>query len=134
MDDLISRQAAIELLRNMQTYKFFEGSDQLLVDQSAVMTELMLLPATQPERKTGKWDTHDVVKILASGKILDGFMHKEHHIHYLMNKHSAHHDSNDTLSKIAQKCCKRRSFAVDPQNICEPCIFTAVLSYVLLFP
>ena len=54
-EDLISRQAAIELLRNMQTYIFFEGSDLLLVDQSVVMTELMLLPAAQPERKKGQW-------------------------------------------------------------------------------
>ena len=44
MDDLISRQAAIEALRKMQTYKMFSGDDMLLIDLAGAMTELMLLP------------------------------------------------------------------------------------------
>ena len=67
MDDAISRQAAIEALRKMQTYKMFSGDDMLLIDQAGAMTELMLLPSAEPKRgkwvdmgkdpATGKWDT-----------------------------------------------------------------------------
>ena len=53
--DLISRAAAIDALRKMQTYKLFSGDDMLLIDQAGAQTELMLLPAAQPERKKGKW-------------------------------------------------------------------------------
>ena len=48
--DTISRQAAIDALRKMQTYKLFSGDDMLLIDQAGAMTELMLLPpSAQPE-------------------------------------------------------------------------------------
>ena len=53
MRDLIDRQAAIDALRKMQTYKLFSGDDMLLIDQAGAMTELMLLPSAQPKR--GKW-------------------------------------------------------------------------------
>ncbi len=53
MDELISRQAAIDALRAMQTYKLFAGDDMLLIDQAGAQTELMLLPPIQPKR--GKW-------------------------------------------------------------------------------
>ena len=49
MSDLISRQAAIDALRKMQTYKMFSGDDMLLIDQAGAQTELMLLPQIQPE-------------------------------------------------------------------------------------
>ncbi len=49
MDDLISRQAATDALRKMQTYKLFSGDDMLLIDQAGAMTELMLLPIAQSE-------------------------------------------------------------------------------------
>ena len=52
MDDLISRQAALETIRTMQTYKLFAGDDMLLIDQAKAQTELMMLPSIQPERKT----------------------------------------------------------------------------------
>ena len=55
MDDLISRQAALETIRTMQTYKLFAGDDMLLIDQAKAQTELMMLPSIQPERKTGRW-------------------------------------------------------------------------------
>ena len=42
--DCISRQAATDALRKMQTYKMFSGDDMLLIDQAGAMTELMLLP------------------------------------------------------------------------------------------
>ena len=50
MSDLIDRQAAIDALRAMQTYKLFAGDDMLLIDQAGAQTELMLLPPAQPER------------------------------------------------------------------------------------
>ena len=46
---LISRQAALEKVRTMQTYKLSEGDDMLLVDKAEVQTELMMLPSAQPE-------------------------------------------------------------------------------------
>ena len=51
--DTISRHAAIDALRAMQTYKLFAGDDMLLIDQAGAQTELMLLPPIQPKR--GKW-------------------------------------------------------------------------------
>ena len=50
--DTISRQAAIDALRKMQTYKMFSGDDMLLIDQTGAMTELMLLPPAEPKRET----------------------------------------------------------------------------------
>ena len=55
MDDVISRQAAIDALRSMQTYKLFAGDDMLLIDQTGAQTELMLLPSAQTMRKKGRW-------------------------------------------------------------------------------
>lgn len=49
MNDLISRQAALEKVRAMQTYKLFVGDDMILVDKAEVQTELMMLPSAQPE-------------------------------------------------------------------------------------
>ena len=46
--DCISRQAATDALRKMQTYKLFSGDDMLLIDQAGAMTELMLLPPRTP--------------------------------------------------------------------------------------
>ena len=48
MNDLISRQAAIDEIRTMQTYKLFAGADMLLVDQAEAMTNLMMMP-TAPQ-------------------------------------------------------------------------------------
>ena len=59
MSDLISRQAALEKVRAMQTYKLFVGDDMILVDKAEVQTELMMLPSAQPERKKGKWIPQD---------------------------------------------------------------------------
>lgn len=54
--DCISRQAATDALRKMQTYKMFSGDDMLLIDQAGAMTELMLLPPAEPERLKGEWE------------------------------------------------------------------------------
>ena len=53
--DAISRQAALEKVRAMQTYKLFMGDDMILVDKAEVQTELMMLPPIQHEPRTGKW-------------------------------------------------------------------------------
>ena len=53
--DCISRQAALETIRTMQTYKLFAGDDMILIDKAEVQTELMMLPPAEPERKTGHW-------------------------------------------------------------------------------
>ena len=53
--DTISRQAAIDALRAMQTYKLFAGDDMLLIDQAGAQTELMVLPPAQPKRINGRW-------------------------------------------------------------------------------
>ena len=52
---MIDRQAALETIRTMQTYKLFSGDDMILVDKAEVQTELMMLPSVQPKRKTGRW-------------------------------------------------------------------------------
>ena len=49
MIDPIDRQAAIESIRKMQTYKLCEGDEMILVDKAEVQTELMMLPSAQPE-------------------------------------------------------------------------------------
>lgn len=48
--DCISRQAAVDALRAMQTYKLFAGDELLLIDQAGAQTELMMLPAAQPQQ------------------------------------------------------------------------------------
>jgi len=55
--DCISRQAAMDALRAMQTYKLFAGDDMLLIDQAGAQTELMLLSPIQPKR--GRWHYSD---------------------------------------------------------------------------
>ena len=58
---MIERSEAVDLVRKMQTYKLSASDDLLLVNQAVVMTELMLLPPAQPERKTGKWIPDNLV-------------------------------------------------------------------------
>lgn len=48
MHDLISRQAAIDAIRAMQTYKLGAGDDILLIDQAEAQAELLMLPPAQP--------------------------------------------------------------------------------------
>ena len=49
MDDLISRQAAKDAVRRLQTYKLHEDDDMILVDKADVQTELMLLPPAKQQ-------------------------------------------------------------------------------------
>lgn len=53
MDDLISRQAAIDAVRRLQTYKLHEDDDMILVDKADVQTELMLLPPAELVARKG---------------------------------------------------------------------------------
>ena len=55
MNDLINRQAALDTVRQLQTYKLSEGDSMILVDKADVQTELMLLPSAGSERKKGDW-------------------------------------------------------------------------------
>lgn len=50
MSDLIERQAAIEAIRMLQSYKLYEGDEMLLVDKAEVQTELMMLPSAQTDQ------------------------------------------------------------------------------------
>ena len=64
--DTISRKAAIDALRAMQTYKLFASDDMLLIDQAGAQTELMLLPPIQPKR--GRWIKLDMHRGMADHK------------------------------------------------------------------
>ena len=46
--DCISRRAALDAIRPLQTYKLFEGDDMVLIDKAEVQTELMTLSSPQP--------------------------------------------------------------------------------------
>ena len=75
--DCISRQAAVDTLRKMQTYKLFAGDDMLLINQAEAQTELMMLPPAQPERKTGHWvetgdEPYDEWECDVCGFVIDG--------------------------------------------------------------
>ena len=49
MDDLISRQAAIDAVRNIRAITGTEDDSILLIDKAEAQTELMMLPSAQPE-------------------------------------------------------------------------------------
>ena len=72
--DCVSRQAAIDTLRKMQTYKLFAGDDMLLIDQAKAQTELMMLPSAKPVHKTGRWiemsSTNHTYKCSVCGRLL----------------------------------------------------------------
>ena len=49
MDDLISRQMAIDAIRNIRATTGTHDDEVLLIDKAEAQTELMLLPSAQPE-------------------------------------------------------------------------------------
>lgn len=51
MNDPVERQAVLDTIRAMETYKLFEGDDTLLIDKAEAQTELRKLPSAQPEPK-----------------------------------------------------------------------------------
>lgn len=64
MSDLISRQAAIDILRQMPLVEVMH--DVMLIDKAEAMTELMLLPPAPPEiiycKDCGHRDDHGCCK------------------------------------------------------------------------
>lgn len=60
MNDVISRQAAIDSIRKIKANYCETADDQiLLIDKAMAMTELMMLPFAQPEQRKGKWIIRD---------------------------------------------------------------------------
>lgn len=55
MDDLISRQAAIDVLRTCQTYLFDTHDKDKKISLEDAEYEIEQLSSAQPERKEGKW-------------------------------------------------------------------------------
>ena len=70
--DTISRQAAIEAMRCMQTYKLFDGDEMLLIDKAEAMTELMMLPSAQPDIIRCKDCKHQVKEWRTDKRLKDG--------------------------------------------------------------
>lgn len=55
--DTISRQAVLDALNALQTYKMHEGSDELLIDRADIQKALEKLPPS-PSRPHGHWIKH----------------------------------------------------------------------------
>lgn len=55
MDDRISRLAALDTVRHLQTYKLAEGDEMILVDLADVQTELMMMPSAE-QGQHGRWE------------------------------------------------------------------------------
>lgn len=88
MADYISREAVVQVVhgiargiatkdtealkaKDMKTLYKIKGAKEIL---DSVDTNLCYIPAADVQPVVhGKWDTHDVVKVLCSGKTLDGF-------------------------------------------------------------
>lgn len=58
MNDPISRQAALDVVRKCRVIEVTPA--YILIDKAAVMTELMLLPSAESERKKGEWIQDDI--------------------------------------------------------------------------
>ena len=71
MNDLISRQAAVDVIRKCNVKEVTPA--YMLIDKTEAMMELMTLPSAEPERKKGKWiDSRDVCWLCSEcGKWLD---------------------------------------------------------------
>lgn len=74
---LIDRQAALEAIGTIQTYKLFSGDDMILIEKAQVEKELMMLPSIQPEHKTGHWveigdEPYDEWECDVCGFVIDG--------------------------------------------------------------
>jgi len=53
MSDVIYRHDAIDVARKCPVKEVTPA--YMLIDKSEIMTELMLMPSAEPERKKGKW-------------------------------------------------------------------------------
>lgn len=56
-DDLISRQAAIDVLNNVYCFGVNEYRDEMIYREEALEAINELSITTQPEQKTGRWKT-----------------------------------------------------------------------------
>ena len=57
MKETIYREDAIDLVRNCNVKEVTPA--YMLIDKAEVMTELMMLPSAEPERKKGHWIYYD---------------------------------------------------------------------------
>ena len=64
MDDLISRQAAIDAIHNLYAIHGSEGS---WIDQKDAFKALNSLPSAQPERKKGHWQIYIISMLDGEG-------------------------------------------------------------------
>lgn len=55
MDDLISRQAAMNAIREISPAFFSAYRHEIYIDKQEVLARLKLLPSVNPEQKKGKW-------------------------------------------------------------------------------
>lgn len=58
-DDTISREVAIEAARKCHVKEVTPA--YMLIDKAEIMTELMMLPAAQPQRMRGRWIPDNLV-------------------------------------------------------------------------
>lgn len=59
--DTISRQAALDAIRNIRALKGTFDGEILLIDKAEAQTTLMLLPSAQPQRMRGRWIKETIV-------------------------------------------------------------------------
>lgn len=77
MAECISREATLNLIEHND--KVFHYADEryenvVYATTQAICKVVAEMPAADAQPvKRGKWNTHDVVKVLCSGKTLDGF-------------------------------------------------------------
>lgn len=72
MSEYISREAVLKHLNECKEDPLFDPDMARICFAISIFIEGMQAADVQPVVH-GKWDTHDVVKVLCSGKTLDGF-------------------------------------------------------------
>ena len=72
MSEYISREAVLKHLNECKEDPLFDPDMARICFAISIFIEEMQAADVQPVVH-GKWDTHDVVKVLCSGKTLDGF-------------------------------------------------------------
>ena len=83
MHDLISRQAAIDVLEKIPVREFKKTDDGLLdalIPIGQVYRALKQLPSAQPERKTGQWIIHSDDLFPAESTMECSVCHHEQHL------------------------------------------------------
>jgi hypothetical protein len=72
MDEYISKEELLKHLNECRNDPLFDPDMARICFAISIFVENMKSADVQPVVH-GKWDTHDVVKVLCSGKTLDGF-------------------------------------------------------------